>query len=423
MREAARVGRVVPCTLYVGARVAFRMIATYSLLLGAVAVGRGAYAPNPVRHSALWHRRSAAVPLMIAVPPRTLREEEDSHPAEELEPAATLPTPVPLLEPGPFRFSRALWRFSRPHTIIGSALCIPSLTAFAAPTGASLLSAPMWIGAAYALLPSLLMNVYIVGLNQLLDVDIDRVNKPALPLASGDLSIRSGIAICALSLLLSLLIGFAHPVYSTFALKATLVGSALLGTVYSLPPFRLKRFPLLAATCIMGVRGGLINWGFVAHAATLLLGTTAAAAAAGAGGAAATLRAFAPVAFFTAFGTVIALVKDVPDVKGDALFGIRSFSVRTSPSAVLKSATDFLSLTYAAVAATLGLGSLRAAADLAGLAAVRRAGIAAIAMLTALGVRRRAKAVAPDDSKEVYSFYMTLWRDFYTAYALLPFCR
>ena len=72
---------------------------------------------------------------------------------------------------------------------------------------------------------------------------------------------RGGITIVATSLIAALLLGFAHPLYSTGALKATLVGSALLGTAYSLPPLRLKRFPVLAAVCIMGVRGGLINWG------------------------------------------------------------------------------------------------------------------------------------------------------------------
>ncbi len=43
-----------------------------------------------------------------------------------------------------------------------------------------------------ALVPALLMNICIVGLNQLYDVEIDRVNKPYLPLASGELSERQG---------------------------------------------------------------------------------------------------------------------------------------------------------------------------------------------------------------------------------------
>lgn len=43
-----------------------------------------------------------------------------------------------------------------------------------------------------ALGPALLMNICIVGLNQLYDVEIDRVNKPYLPLASGELSEQQG---------------------------------------------------------------------------------------------------------------------------------------------------------------------------------------------------------------------------------------
>lgn len=46
-----------------------------------------------------------------------------------------------------------------------------------------------------ALVPALLMNVSIVGLNQIFDVPIDKVNKPYLPLASGEFSMRTGIAL------------------------------------------------------------------------------------------------------------------------------------------------------------------------------------------------------------------------------------
>jgi len=51
-----------------------------------------------------------------------------------------------------------------------------------------------------ALVPALLMNVYIVGFNQIYDIDIDKVNKPYLPLASGEFSLTTGITlvtICA----------------------------------------------------------------------------------------------------------------------------------------------------------------------------------------------------------------------------------
>jgi UbiA prenyltransferase family len=57
------------------------------------------------------------------------------------------------------------------------------------------LSNPGWVAAKallQALGPALLMNICIVGLNQLYDVEIDRVNKPYLPLASGELSEQQG---------------------------------------------------------------------------------------------------------------------------------------------------------------------------------------------------------------------------------------
>lgn len=174
-----------------------------------------------------------------------------------IEEVATPATPdVPgFAEParGPLWQLGVLWRFTRPHTLIGSALCIPALLAFAAPPG-TLLSAPLGYGLLWALVPSLLINLYITGLNQLYDIELDRVNKPTLPLAAGEMSPVVGAAVVLSSLVGGLALGWVHPRYCTDALRATLIGSALLGTAYSAPPLRLKRFPLLAGLCIMGVR-------------------------------------------------------------------------------------------------------------------------------------------------------------------------
>ena len=109
--------------------------------------------------------------------------------------AATPDLPI-FAEParGPLWQLGVLWRFTRPHTLIGSALCIPALLAFSAPPG-QLLSAPLGYALLWALVPSLLINLYITGLNQLYDIELDRVNKPTLPLAAGDMSPAVGTAI------------------------------------------------------------------------------------------------------------------------------------------------------------------------------------------------------------------------------------
>ena len=62
-------------------------------------------------------------------------------------------------------------------------------------------------GILQAVAPALLMNVCIVGYNQLCDVAIDKVNKPLLPVASGEFSVGFASAIVVLSGGLSLLLG------------------------------------------------------------------------------------------------------------------------------------------------------------------------------------------------------------------------
>lgn len=62
-------------------------------------------------------------------------------------------------------------------------------------------------GVAQALVPALLMNLCIVGFNQLCDVEIDKVNKPYLPLASGEFSPALGRALVVASGMASLALG------------------------------------------------------------------------------------------------------------------------------------------------------------------------------------------------------------------------
>lgn len=222
---------------------------------------------------------------------------------------------------------RKIWDFSRPHTLVGSALSVFSLYSFAVPFS-YLKTNLFWTSLLSALVPSLLMNIYITGLNQLTDMEIDKINKPYLPLASGRLSFISGVLIVSVSLLASLI----YATGSNIALQATLVGSGILGTLYSLPPFRLKRFPLLAALCILVVRGSLVNIGFFLSAKSQILGQSLSLQS--------VLRASPEcgviTAFFAIFGVVIALMKDVPDIAGDIKHKIPSFSVQLGPEKMFR---------------------------------------------------------------------------------------
>ena len=317
-------------------------------------------------------------------------------------------------------FPLVIWRFTRPHTLIGSAVAIPAIHLLAAPTFSSVLSAPMFISLMYSMIPALLMNLYITGLNQITDVEIDKINKPDLPIAKGDLSTTTAIVVVIISLLASLIMGSFHPVYGTSGLNFALWGSAILGTMYSLPPFRLKRFPFFAAFCIVAVRGTIVNAGFYAHALAAAFNQSTA-----------TIwntiltdkKCFLSSLFFGVFGIVIALMKDVPDVKGDKLSNIRSFSVRIGQKQIFQSMRRLVSLLFYLFGAGFIQGSYLAFQNSNFLHSFSRGAIALFAFLFGVRARNMGKLVDAEDSDEVYKYYMSLWKLFYASYLALPFAK
>ena len=87
---------------------------------------------------------------------------------------------------------RALYKFSRPHTIRGTVM------ASIAGTTRALIDTPMALStvqwglllprAVFGMFALLLGNAFIVGINQIFDENIDKMNKPFLPVASGEMS-------------------------------------------------------------------------------------------------------------------------------------------------------------------------------------------------------------------------------------------
>ena len=159
--------------------------------------------------------------------------------------------------------------------------------------------------AAQAVLAAVLMNVSIVGINQVYDKKLDRVNKPYLPMASGAFSTDTALTVIAVCTTLSFVIG----VWSgSSALMWALVISLVLGIVYSVdyPGLRWKRSPVLAASCVLFVRAIIVQLGFFAHA--LGRGLTDFNFP---------INLWCAICFMTVYGVVIALFKDLPDVEGD----------------------------------------------------------------------------------------------------------
>ncbi|PWZ05626.1 putative homogentisate phytyltransferase 1, chloroplastic [Zea mays] len=115
-----------------------------------------------------------------------------------------------------------------------------------------------------AVVAALFMNIYIVGLNQLFDIEIDKVNKPTLPLASGEYTPATGVAIVSVFAAMSFGLGWA---VGSQPLFWALFISFVLGTAYSinLPYLRWKRFAVVAALCILAVRAVIVQLAFFLH--------------------------------------------------------------------------------------------------------------------------------------------------------------
>ncbi|KAF6262710.1 hypothetical protein COO60DRAFT_1624864 [Scenedesmus sp. NREL 46B-D3] len=82
----------------------------------------------------------------------------------------------------------AFWRFLRPHTIRGTILGTTAVVSKVLMTNSQAIDWGLLPRALMGLVALLCGNGYIVGINQIYDVDIDAVNKPFLPVAAGDLS-------------------------------------------------------------------------------------------------------------------------------------------------------------------------------------------------------------------------------------------
>jgi homogentisate phytyltransferase/homogentisate geranylgeranyltransferase len=284
-----------------------------------------------------------------------------------------------------------LWRFSRPHTLIGT---------FVSATGLYLIAVRELPGSGFdhllwVIVAGAGVNLAIVGVNQITDVEIDRVNKPHLPIAAGELTREAAWRIVAAAAALPLVLGLTQGALETGAVVAAL----LVGAAYSLPPVRLKRYPIAAALCISGVRSTVVNLGMYGHFSLAFGGSLDIAPS-----------VWALTAFVLPFSFAIAVLKDVPDMEGDRRYRIATFTVRLGPPRAARLGLAALALAYAGMAI---LGPLLV--DDAQPAVLAAGHVAALALL--LIWARRAD---PADPAAFTRFYMRVWALFFLEYALVP---
>ena len=295
----------------------------------------------------------------------------------------------------PARAAGVLWRFSRPHTVMGTTVSVVGLFTIVAADVDGLGAGEAAFHLFWTLVAGLAVNVFIVGINQISDVEIDRVNKPFLPIAAGELTVERAwwivIACAVLPLLLAATQG---------ALELAAVAAALgIGVAYSVPPVRLKRFAILASLCVSGVRSAIVNLGVAGHFTSAFTGQTTIPDA-----------VWALTAFVLPFSIAIAILKDVPDAEGDRLGRIATFTVRYGPRAVMRAGVGILVVAYLGMAI---LGPLLV--DDAAPAVLAATHLAALALLLFW-----MRGVEPSDPRNFTRFYMRVWQLFFLEYAIVP---
>ena len=221
------------------------------------------------------------------------------------------------------------WRFSRPHTIIGSLLSTWSLYFMSAYPQAEVKNQIALF--LLTLISAIGCNLYIVCLNQITDIELDKLNKPHLPLASGEISRSTARVIIMVSALVSVISAYSAG-WLMFAL-VLIVGA--LGTAYSVPPLKFKKHHLGAAFSITLVRGVLVNILMFLHFQWEIAETLEFP-----------LYMWPLVLFMILFSIGIAWLKDIPDIKGDRNHGIETLAVNRGSRWVFRGAISLVSFSY-----------------------------------------------------------------------------
>ena len=148
------------------------------------------------------------------------------------------------------------WELARPFTLLAPALGM--FTGSVIALGASpAVPFSLWIAAKIALgtFMAAVLNAASNTLNQVTDLEADRINKPGRPIPEGRITPAEAL-------------GLSGWLYAAAFLLATLVGpqctllagtAAVLTVLYSAPPFRLKAVPYLANVVIAIPRGVLLK--------------------------------------------------------------------------------------------------------------------------------------------------------------------
>ncbi|KAH9716161.1 homogentisate phytyltransferase 1 [Citrus sinensis] len=224
------------------------------------------------------------------------------------------------------------------------------------------------------IVPTIMMNIFVVAINQLSDIAIDK-------------SLAMGVMLRSPPLVIALVL------------------RCILGAAYSidLPLLRWKASPLMAAVAIV-IGNGINNvLPYFLHVQKYVLGRPVVF----------TKPLLFAVAFSAIFSIVLSFLKDIPDVEGDRKSGIRTLPVILGKERVLSMSTGILLMAYAS-AALAGVFSPILLCKL-----VTMIGHSVLGFI----LWSKAQTVDLSNAKSTYSFFIFIFQLYYTEFFLMHFVR
>nr|AJD80983.1 flavonoid prenyltransferase [Maclura tricuspidata] len=299
------------------------------------------------------------------------------------------------------RFGSTCYKFLRPYAMSHTVASAIGLFARVLVDNPQFLKWSVVLKAFPGLIAMILATAYYIGINQIYDADIDRVNKPYLPIPSGELSLKQAWFLVISDLLAGLLI--------LRLMNADLITTSLycaglfLGTFYSAPPLRFKESSFQTSIVNPLMAGILHNIG-VLYASTVSLGLP--------------FNLSSPpvvfiVIFITLYFIVITNLKDLTDIEGDI-----KHNIRTLPAIFGPRKTTFF---FAGILLATYVGSMAAGICMpqAFRPYVMVPAHAILGALTFFKVRKLDKANY--SMEESADFYQFLWKILCLEFVIFPF--
>ena len=287
------------------------------------------------------------------------------------------------------------WRFSRPQTMITTSLTVWGLYFLTLGVTNSKFPGVHLSQVFITWIACLCGNIYIVGLNQVEDIEIDKINHPDLPLVSGDFTKEQGQLIVIISGILALVISWV----TSPSLFWMILISLVIGTAYSLPPIRLKRYPFWAALSIFSVRGTIVNLGLFSHFSWLFQKSQGISSA-----------LWVLTVFILVFSFAMKIFQDIPDLPGNKTYNLTNLTIELKPKRVFYLALWVVIICYTGMMITAWLK----------IAPVNSLFLIITHLIILIYVWWHGAGVNVQDQRETSQFYQLIGKLFFLEYVLFP---